>query len=771
MADAFSLYAPFVQEFIYAHEWSSLRPIQVAAADVLFHSDANLILAASTASGKTEAAFFPILTDLWKNPAASVGALYVAPLKALINDQFARLTFLAREGGVPIWHWHGDVSADRKRKLLKNPSGILQITPESLEALLMRRHAEIPHLFHDLRYVVVDEIHSLLRGDRGMQTMCLLTRLAREAGCNPRRIGLSATIGDIDSAAQFFSLGTHRPTLTPKVAAPKSHWRLSLEHFYTDNQPQAAADSNGREPEDPAEDLIATDRAPRGADPGLAYIFEHSRGTKCLVFANSREEAETVTTTLRQYCEANHEADRFLIHHGNLSPSLREEAEHLMKDDAKTLTTVTTSTLELGIDIGRLQRAFQIDAPFTVSAFLQRMGRTGRRGQPQEMRFVIREERPESRDMLPATFAWKELQAIAVIQLYLEQKWVEPAQLHRKHFSLLFHQTMSILYACGEMTAAELAARVLTLPAFVGIITKEDYQTLLQHLLATKLLEKTEEGRLILGTRSESFVNSYKFFAVFKENEEYTVRDKSREIGTIVRPPPVGEKIALAGRVWVVDEIDPKRHLLYVSLVKGKVPAYFGLCPGDIDTKILERMRDVLAENTIYPYVRENAAARLRQMRVSARMAGMPQSVLVFLGGDSYAFFPWLGTYAFLALERILKIKCSAQLELRALESSRPYFLQFHMKASPQEFFSVLASEAEKDFAPLDLLYPNEVPLFDKFDEYLPAELVRKGFAQSVLDIDGVRRRIRSWGRIDGGRLANQALNPAENYLPAAAKK
>lgn len=764
MADAFSLYAPFIQEFVYAHDWAALRPIQVAAADVIFHSQANLILAASTASGKTEAAFFPILTDLWKNPPTSIGALYVAPLKALINDQFSRLTLLAREGGVPIWHWHGDVSADQKKKLLEHPSGILQITPESLEALLMRRHGEIPRLFHDLRYVVIDEIHSLLRGDRGMQTMCLLTRLNRQAGCNPRRIGLSATIGDVQGAADFLSQGTGREAIVPQVEAPKARWRISMEQFYTDNKPAASAGLGGSAAQH--EDLIATDHAPVGADPGLAYIFEHTRGCKCLVFANSREEAETVTTTLRQYCEAAGESDRFLIHHGNLSPTLREEAETLMKDDARTFTTVTTSTLELGIDIGRLQRAFQIDAPYTVSAFLQRLGRTGRRGQPQEMRFVIREDRPEPRAMLPSTIAWRELQAIAVIQLYLEEKWVEPPQLERLHYSLLFHQTMSTLYAGGEMTAAELAARVLTLPPFVHLVSKDDYRLLLQHLLATDMLQKTEEGRLIIGTKAETFVNSYKFFAVFKENEEFTVRDKSREIGTIVRPPPAGEKIALAGCVWVVDEIDYKRHLIYATKVKGRVPAYFGLCAGDIDTKILERMQRVLAESTEYPYLRENALARLRQMRFSALQASMLTSPLIPLGGNTYALFPWLGTYAFLALERILKIKCAPELGLSGLESSRPYFLQFRMQASPAEFFSVLASEAEKDFDPMDLVYPDEVPLFEKYDEFLPPYLVRKGFAYGVLDLAGVRRRLRGWQMHEAQFVAPETISGPQKFLP-----
>ena len=175
----FDRYAPFVQDFIYENGWDSLRGIQVAAGDAIFNSDDHVLLCASTASGKTEAAFFPILTEFWESPPASVGAIYVGPTKALINDQFYRLTDLCARADIPVWHWHGDVSASHKSKLMKRPSGILQITPESLEALLMHRHSAISALFCDLRYVVIDEVHSLLRGDRGGQTICLIERLSR----------------------------------------------------------------------------------------------------------------------------------------------------------------------------------------------------------------------------------------------------------------------------------------------------------------------------------------------------------------------------------------------------------------------------------------------------------------------------------------------------------------------------------------------------------------------------------------------------------------
>ncbi|MDD7409422.1 MAG: DEAD/DEAH box helicase [Anaerovoracaceae bacterium] len=788
--DIFSRYAPFIQDFIYENGWESLRAVQAAAGDVIFNTDKNVLICATTASGKTEAAFFPILTMLYEDPPSSIGALYVAPLKALINDQFDRLNDLCREGEIPVWHWHGDVSQSHKRKLLKHSSGILQITPESLEAMLLHRHAAIPKLFGDLRFVVIDEIHSLMRGDRGGQTICLIERLSRLAGVDPRRIGLSATIGDPESAGRFLAAGTKRGTVVPRIEEKGQVWRLSMEHFfttgpqasdpayrdsYTDSGKQGGADRNslgsGAHDKDAVDALVvpsikvdegergeggddgplpvlspATDEAPVAADPGMGYIFEHSRGRKCLVFCNSREEAEAVTTTLRQYCEAQGEPDRFLIHHGNLSASIRQSAEEDMKDEDTALTTVTTATLELGIDIGRLERAFQINAPFTVSSFIQRMGRTGRRGMPPEMWFVMREEPPVPRAMMPDSIPWELIQGIALVQLYLEERWVETARPDRLPYSLLYHQTMSTLASGGEMTPAQLASRVLTLSVF-HLVSQDDYRVLLNHLIEIDHIELTERGGLIVGIAGERVVNNFKFYAVFQDNEEYTVRSESQEIGTLVAPPPAGERIAIAGHVWVVEEVDRKRHTVYCTMVKGKVPAYFGDVAGDINTKILERMLGILREapDKTYPYLMKNASARLMKARHTAGAAGVTERPLRCLGGNMWVLFPWLGSYAFLALERFLRLICGTELGIKGFDPRRPYYMIFTMKVSEQDFYRIITEKAREGVDPMELLYPKEVPTFDKYDEYLPDELVRKGFACGVLEVQEMLDRVLQW--------------------------
>lgn len=266
----------------------------------------------------------------------------------------------------------------------------------------------------------------------------------------------------------------------------------------------------------------------------------------------------------------------------------------------------------------------------------------------------------------------------------------------RLPYSLLYHQTMSTLASQGEMTPAELASRVLTLSCF-SKITQDDYRLLLRHLIEIDHINRTENGGLIVGLAGERVVNNYKFYAVFQENVEYTVRSGSEQLGTIVKPAPVGDKIAIAGRVWVVEEVDHKRREVYCTLVKGNIPAYFGDVAGDIHTRILERMYGVLSEDKEYPYLMPHAVCRLADARETFRKSLMSQRPLVPLGGKMWVLFPWLGSYAFLALERFLKLRCGERLGLKGLQSSRPYYMQFTMQVSEAEFYQIVCEEAAKD--------------------------------------------------------------------------
>ncbi len=727
----FIKFPPFIREYIYSHSWDSLRNVQMFAANVLFNTDHNLLLTSSTASGKTEAAFFPVLTDMYNNPAHSVGVLYIAPLKSLINDQFFRIDELLTQSGIRVTHWHGDVSASQKRKLLEHPEGILQITPESLEAMLMNRANDIPRMFAELRYVIIDEIHTLMGSDRGNQIICQLARLQRLIGSVPRRIGLSATIGEPKAAGAWLGAGTDKQTdISPQVSE-RVRWRLGMEHFYIQNP---NFDQSGKNEESDEKAVL---------DAGYEYVYDCVDNSKALVFSNSREETEYVCATLRQICAKRGDRDKFLIHHGNLSAALREEAEMKMRDEDIMAVTCATVTMELGIDIGRLEKIVQIDAPNSVSSFLQRLGRSGRRGQPPEMMMVFREEEPLPNAPLPQIIPWGLIRAIAIVQLYIEERFIEPPSWKKQPYSLLFHQTLAMLASCGEMSVPQLAQNILSLPPFENV-PKESYKALLVSMLNNEFIEMTETKGLIAGLAAERLLNSFKFYAVFKDSEDFTVRCESEEIGTITTPPPVGDRFALAGRVWEVLEADVARRLVYVKGVEGKMEISWPGDFGEIHTKILERMKGVLTEDTVYPYLKENAMRRLDIARRVAKNTGMTEKNVIHLGGYTYCLFPWLGTRSFRTLRKMISASAPA-LGISGIDFEGCYYMTFRMeKANEEGLIDFLYDNfGSGEYDPVNLVSPTELPSFEKYDEYIPAELLRQAYSIDRLNVKEAARRIR----------------------------
>lgn len=750
--EIFYRFSPFIQDFIYRNSWQDLRAVQLAAARVIFETDKNLLITSSTASGKTEAAFFPILTEMCENMPSSVGVLYIAPLKSLINDQFSRLDELLDLTGIPVFHWHGDVAQSHKAKLLREPRGILQITPESLESMLMNRSNDLVRIFGDLHYVIIDEIHTLTGTDRGNQIICQLVRLARLIGHTPRRIGLSATVGDAGVAAEWLGGGTDVETVVPEIAEGKLRWRLGMEHFFIQGSDlDQSHDFHGEKA--PAAPAHTAEKMPDEAvsepshgkveiDPGYEYIYDCVKDKKAIIFSNSREETEYVTATLRQIADNRKEPDKFLIHHGNLSASIREEAETRMKADEEKCVTCATVTMELGIDIGKLERIVQNDAPNSVSSFLQRLGRSGRRGEPPEMMMVFREENPLPNAPLPQLIPWGFLRAIAIVQLYIEERFIEPPVTKKMPFSLAFQQTLSMLASSGELTPKRLADRMLSLPPF-SHITKEDYRTLLLGMLENDFIEMTEEKGLIVGLKGERLTNSFKFYAVFKDSEDYTVRCESDEIGTITTPPPVGDRFALAGRVWEVEELDIARKLIYVKAVKGKMEVSWPGDYGEIHTRILERMRQVLEEDTVYPYLKPNARHRLEVVRALVRNTGMLGRSLVHLGGYTWCLFPWLGTRSFRTLRKFIACNAS-RFKITNLEFEGCYYMMFRMEnTSDYGLIKGLCDIMETEgIDKSKLISTNEAPVFEKYDDFIPSELLRRQYAADKLRCDEIAVRL-----------------------------
>ena len=248
-----------------------MREVQVEACDAVLDTDKHVIIASGTASGKTEAAFFPILTLLEQKPSDSVGIMYIGPLKALINDQFNRLSELLEDAQIPVWSWHGDVSQAHKKKALKVSKGVLQITPESLEALVMRHPGDACRLFSDLRFIVIDEIHALMGEDRGLQVLCLIDRLEKMTGCVPRRVGLSATLNDYAPAMDFLTSGSDKGAIAVGIQSHKRTISLCVESFIL--------------PDDESKAVSVLNQYNK-------FLYDNCHDKKCLIFTNSRQNAQ-----------------------------------------------------------------------------------------------------------------------------------------------------------------------------------------------------------------------------------------------------------------------------------------------------------------------------------------------------------------------------------------------------------------------------------------------------------------------------------------------
>ncbi len=720
----FSRLAPFIQEYIYTHGWTELRPVQIEACKVIFDTDAHLLLAAGTASGKTEAAFLPILTLLHKKPSNTIGVLYIGPIKALINDQFERLNNLLKEADISVSHWHGDVSQSRKQILLKDPQGVLQITPESLESLLLNKYQELPRLFGDLRFVVIDEIHAFMESERGSQILCQLARLSKFVNKPPRRIGLSATLGDYSSAAQWLQAGTERQVIVSDVQAGGRKLNLAVEHFYVPNQPATAIQDNV-------------------SSPYYKYIFNSTKSRNCLIFANNRAETESVIANLRQIALSEGLPDIYHVHHGSISAKLREAAEAAMRDPMAAAVTAATVTLELGIDIGQLERVIQLEAPISVASFLQRLGRSGRRGEPAEMRFVCAEPELTGEEALPAQIPWQLLQAIAIIQLYLEERWIEPIRPGKYPFSLLYHQTMSILAAMGELSPAALAKQVLTLRSF-SAVSQDDFRQLLRHLIAIDHIQQTQQGGLIIGLTGEKIVYSFQFYAVFADNQEYKVRDDSMEIGSIIMPPPIGNQFTLAGRTWEVLDIEAKANTIWVKQVEGIASiSWRSSSSGDIHTKVLKRMRAVLFEDITYSYLQNGAKERLKTARQLAQ-SQLKQTILLSPQSKTCYIFPWMGTVAYRTLLRLLNFYCR-DLDIKSIGGVSPYFVTLKISKTKLKELQSRIIELCQKLTVEDLVSPQEALKLRKYDSFIPENLLCKAFALDYLDLLELGKIVDSW--------------------------
>ena len=710
MSEYFDRLPWFIKEYIHTRRWSGFREIQNQTFDAFYSTDDHILISAGTSSGKTEAAFFPVLASLYDNPPESVGALYIGPLKALIDDQFQRMGPIIGESELKVTGWHGDISRSSKEKLLSEPRGILQITPESLQNILSYTPEDVGRLFGELRFVIIDEVHAFMESERGLQLLCCLQRLEVLAHCEPRRIGLSATIADRDDAAEWLRADTGRHVSI--VYDPEGNKRRISVHY------------NSFPSHDRENDSIERKKA---ATKYYLELFKETHGYNCIVFTNSRLDAEMTAKSLRIVAEKKGYPDEVFIHHGSISKELRKIAEEKLKNPSVKSTTVATVTLELGIDVGDLDRIVQIDAPFTCSGLIQRMGRSGRRGNGQDLILMCNEDAEEWWSTLDGVCI-SLVKAVAMSELILREGWTEPADRDSMPFGLLYHQTMEYLRAGLGAKFTTLASDVLTMYPFRNI-SKEQYRTLIKHLVGLGHLETMSDQTILIGENAERTVFNRDFCSVFTTKKEIVVKCDGHTVGSIQNLPKVDEMIQLAGRVWTVVKVSNDKSTVEVVECDGEAfnPWRSGTPP--THTRIMKKMLEVLESDDEYDYLDDAAKERLRESRSIARDIGMTSMFSDRPGG--VRMYPWLGTKQFDTLRRILQ-KVIGTDKVRPFS---PYYIDIRTKLSGDEILERVQSYIGKADG-ISLIYDDDIIRSGKFDKFIPDSLLMREYAADKLDFD-----------------------------------
>jgi ATP-dependent Lhr-like helicase len=558
-------------QIVNALGWKELRPVQERTIDAVLDGDDCVVLA-PTAGGKTEAAFFPLLSQMSDEDWRPTSVLYLSPIRALLNNQEERVARLAGLVSRRAFKWHGDVGARARRVFLESPADILLTTPESLEAMLMSPRVPAREVFAGLRAVVIDEVHAFADDDRGGHLAAVLERLSRYAGRMPQRIGLSATVGNPDEILAWLGGGAGRPGRVVDPGGVRKKPEIALDHV--------------------------------GSVEGAATVIEALHpGRKRLVFVDSRRGAEELGRQL---------SDRGVltfVTHGSLSASMRHDAERAFAE-GDSCVIVATSAMELGIDVGDLDHVLQIDAPASVASFLQRMGRTGRRAHTTpNMTFL-------------ATDDQSLLQAAALVKLF-DAGYVEPVRPSRRAAHLLAHQLMALCIQTGGIGRLDWWQWLQGAAPFQAL-TSDERATVVAWMLREEILVEND-GRLWLGVQGEKKYGRANFrplYAVFESPRMLTVRHAAHDIGTVdanfllsLQAPGVLGSFVLGGRTWEVLDIDWSRGQCAVKpAAAGRAPRWSGAAR-HLGYALCQAMRAVLVGDDRDARWSERAHLALRSLR------------------------------------------------------------------------------------------------------------------------------------------------------------
>ncbi len=692
---AFSRLHPRLQQAIVGRlGFSSLRPVQELATEALLDRS-NAVVLAPTAGGKTEAALFPVISRLLEDPVEAVGALYIAPIKALLNNQEERLGTYTEMVGLRRFVWHGDTSVGHKRAFIREPTELLMTTPESLEVMLISPKVPVQRLFSQLRCVVIDEVHALAGTDRGAHLMSVIERLAAIGSGDVQRVGLSATVGNPGTILEWLKGSSRRSGVVVDPPKVPSQRRLLVS----------------------MEGSIA-DVARAGA--------RAATGKKSLFFCQTRSMSEAVAERMRG------QGTDVFVHHSSVSLEERKLAEERFHH-GREACIVCTSTLELGIDVGDLDAVLQADAPSTVSSFLQRIGRTGRReGHVANMAFFCQDTEAL-------------LLAVALIELAREH-WVEDVPLQSRCWPVLVQQLMAMSLQYGAISANDAWTQLSRVPDLAGF-SRADFDELIGFLIAREFLFESA-GKLSLGDRAERVFGRKNFselYAVFTSPVMYRVKAGAQEIGSI--EPTFVERLVegmssflLAGRAWVVDQVvHSAREVLVRPAPAGRQPTWGGFLPQLLGREVCGRIRLVLEGEEPVTYLDEGAAKALTSLREDLGPLLRRAGAAIQINSDGHAIW-W--TFAGGRINHTLKYALELTQGWKVVAEN--FFVRVSgdgvSHSSLERALEELGKHEFWDAERLSALRARLPPYrLSKFQDALPDAAVTEMLAATFLDIEGTR--------------------------------
>lgn len=667
--------------------WKSLRPLQEEAIAPILRGE-HAILLAPTAGGKTEAAVFPTLSRMLSEDWTGLSVLYVCPIKALLNNLEPRLREYADLVGRRVALWHGDVRPTQRKRILEDPPDLLLTTPESIEVMLTSTKTDHKRLFSHLQVLVVDEMHAFAGDDRGWHLLSLMERVSRIRGREIQRLGLSATVGNAPDLLDWLAGSSESPR---SVVAPEA----------------PGSDVAVKDSADITLDFVGS------LENAAAVISQLYPGEKRLVFCDSRSRVESLAALLR-----TRNINTF-VSHSSLSLDERRQAETAFSE-GRDAVIVATSTLELGIDVGDLDRVIQIDSPSTVASFLQRLGRTGRRAGTRRSCLFL------------ATSQDAFLQACGLLELWT-QGYVEPVIPPPKPYHVLIQQLLALILQESGVSRHDWLNWVGKLPIFFEIPDSE-FKAILDHMLSESILFE-EAGVLSFGEQGErkfGFKNFMELMTVFSSDPLFTVRHGRTDLG-FVHPMSFAIRgdeqpvVLLSGRSWVVTHISWRDRVAFVEPTEGRGRSQWLGSSQPLHAKLCRAVRTVLARRTLD--VKLTARGKHALEEAADATAWVDDSSTVFVKGDDGQVTWW--TFAGLAVNNVL---AEALGPLRK-EGTRGHNLSIRL-------WEHVDWAAIKDrLAQLD---PEEMAMADavtedalegmKFTECLPQRLAIESLAERLVD-------------------------------------